>query len=350
ELERVQRLFPGLDEQFILLGKLGEGTFSTVYRAVDIRHNEYEQTEWQKPGQSPRYVAVKNVFAMSSPQRIANEIRIVKQLGQHEGIVSLITALRHQDHVIIVLPLLEYDDFRHYYNCMSVQDLQNYFRSLFSAVAHCHKFGVMHRDIKPSNFLYSVRQGRGVLVDFGLAETVDDMDRDIAATERSQLRQLSLANTQHASAIGRSKDLRPAFHANRAGTRGFRPPEVLLKVPRQSPLIDVWAVGVTLLVFMTKRFPFFNSYDDQEALLELAVLFGTDEIQDVARFHGRLFYSNVPTLRPKRTDFRKIVLAYNSRDYSDFPPELFDLLSKCMELRTDRRISAAQALEHPFLR
>ena len=33
------------------------------------------------------------------------------------------------------------------------------------------------------------------------------------------------------------------MHAPRAGTPGFRPPEVLLEHPNQTAAIDIWAVG-----------------------------------------------------------------------------------------------------------
>ena len=44
----------------------------------------------------------------------------------------------------------------------------------------------------------------------------------------------------------------PSLQAPRAGTAGFRPPEVLLKSSTQSTAVDVWAAGVILLSMVTR--------------------------------------------------------------------------------------------------
>jgi serine/threonine protein kinase len=53
---------------------------------------------------------------------------------------------------------------------MAFEDVQCYFRCLFTALKHVHKNRILHRDIKPGNFLYNFKHRTGILVDFGLAQ------------------------------------------------------------------------------------------------------------------------------------------------------------------------------------
>ncbi|CAH1643801.1 unnamed protein product [Spodoptera littoralis] len=79
---------------------------------------------------------------------------------------------------------------------------------------------------------------------------------------------------------------RAAPRAPRAGTQGFRPPEVLLKYPHQTTAVDVWAAGVVLASALTARYPFFRASDDVAALAELADLVGTEPLQRAAASLG----------------------------------------------------------------
>ena len=109
---------------------------------------------------------------------------------------------------------------------------------------------------------------------------------------------------------------RPHSKANRAGTRGFRAPEVLLKCGDQcggkvinlyyvnhpssmlsslavasvlthiKPAIDVWAAGMILLFFLVGKFPLFQSNDDIEALMEIAAVLGRKKMEKAATLHS----------------------------------------------------------------
>ena len=55
--------------------------------------------------------------------------------------------------------------------------------------------------------------------------------------------------------------------------------------------IDVWSAGVILLFFLSKKFPIFQSNDDIEGLMEIAVIIGKRKIERAATLHGRSYVS-----------------------------------------------------------
>ncbi|KAJ1958224.1 Cell division control protein 7 [Linderina pennispora] len=374
EIEELKSLIPGLSDQYKLLGKIGEGTFSTVYKAIDLQHDRYDNHSWEmiyddaatddeassrfrRPGRRRRshMVAIKKIYVTSSPARIANEIAILNDLRGSRFVAPLVTAMRKDDQVIIVLPYFPNDDFRSFYMTLSIDEIRWYMASLFEALKFSHRQGIMHRDIKPSNFLYDIGRRHGVLVDFGLAERENDQE----ATKHRSRHALQMDSTT-AARIFRSfdmrgrpgiprKDTRPGLRANRAGTRGFRAPEVLLKIAKQSVAIDIWSAGVILLCFLTRRFPFFQSTDDTEALLEIAVLYGRLEMERAAVALGRTFLTNIPTVKDRGIRFESLIKAYNLDGFLVMPPEAYDLLRRLLALTPDKRITAAEALEHPFI-
>ncbi|ORX67473.1 kinase-like protein [Linderina pennispora] len=312
---------------------------------------------FRRPGRRRRshMVAIKKIYVTSSPARIANEIAILNDLRGSRFVAPLVTAMRKDDQVIVVLPYFPNDDFRSFYMTLSIDEIRWYMASLLEALKFSHRQGIMHRDIKPSNFLYDIGRRHGVLVDFGLAERENDQE----ATKHRSRHALQMDSTT-AARIFRSfdmrgrpgiprKDTRPGLRANRAGTRGFRAPEVLLKVAKQSVAIDIWSAGVILLCFLTRRFPFFQSTDDTEALLEIAVLYGRLEMERAAVALGRTFLTNIPTVKDRGIRFESLIKAYNLDGFLVMPPEAYDLLRKLLALTPDKRITAAEALEHPFI-
>jgi cell division control protein 7 len=157
------------------------------------------------------------------------------------------------------------------------------------------------------------------------------------------------------------KDERPSRRANRAGTRGFRAPEVLYKCTQQTTKIDIWSAGVILLTVLTERFPFFHSSDDIDALLELTAIFGKKRMRETALLHGQAFESNIPTYNDNGHSLEKIILWSTNRntqkdaqgnrmsELTKDESEAVGFLEKCLELHPAKRISAKDALVHPFI-
>jgi cell division control protein 7 len=166
-----------------------------------------------------------------------------------------------------------------------------------------------------------------------------------------------------APSVGYPKhDSRPSRRANRAGTRGFRAPEVLFKCTSQTTKIDIWSAGVILLTILSRRFPFFNSSDDVDAMIEIATIFGKAKMKACAALHGCIFESTIPTIGERGFTLEKIVLwatnrtaAGSSRDNGgdEKLPEdealAVRFMQRCFELDPAKRISAEEGLRHEFL-
>lgn len=298
--------------------------------------------------------------------RILNEIELLNDLRSCPAVCPLITAFRSTDQVVVILPYFRHEDFRDYFRDMKVSDMVIYLRSLFTALAAVHEAKILHRDIKPTNFLYDPETRRGVLVDFGLAEREGSECKPCLCHETREVRKQRIQNSAGAingPQTGYPKnDTRPSRRANRAGTRGFRAPEVLFKCTEQTTKIDIWSAGVILLTILSKRFPFFNSADDVEAMIEIATIFGARRMKQAGLLHGCMFDTNIPTIGSAGFSLEKIILWSTCRTGGDRPgdPEpqpltqeellAVDFLTRCMELDPSKRISAKEALEHDFLR
>ncbi|GER43180.1 protein kinase superfamily protein [Striga asiatica] len=205
--EAIKGWVPRKAETFEKLDKIGQGTYSSVYKGRDLMHN--------------KFVALKKVrFDNMDPESVkfmAREIHILRRLNHPnviklEGLVtsktscSLYLVFEYMEHDLTGLSSIPGVKF-------TEPQVKCYMKQLLSGLDHCHSNGILHRDIKGSNLLID-NNGILKIADFGLASYFD-------CSQRVPL-------------------------TSRVVTLWYRPPELLLGATQYGVAVDLWSTGCIL--------------------------------------------------------------------------------------------------------
>uniref|UniRef100_A0A673LK95 mitogen-activated protein kinase n=1 Tax=Sinocyclocheilus rhinocerous TaxID=307959 RepID=A0A673LK95_9TELE len=123
-------------------------------------------------------------------------------------------------------------------------------------------------------------------------------------------------------------------------TRWYRAPEIMLNWMHYNMTVDIWSVGCIMAELLTGR-TLFPGTDHINQLQQIMRLTGTppDSLISSMPSHEAQNYISSLVYMPKR-NFADVFVGAN--------PLAVDLLEKMLVLDTDKRITASQALAHPY--
>jgi len=288
-------------ERYQKMEKVGEGTYGVVHKAHDRVTGEV--------------VALKKIRLEAEdegiPSTAIREISLLKEL-QHPNIVRLYDVVHTERKLTLVFEFLDQDLKKYLDVCDAGLDppiLKSFLYQLLRGVAYCHHHRVLHRDLKPPNLLIN-REGQLKLADFGLA-------RAFGIPVRS--------------------------YTHEVVTLWYRAPDVLLGSRRYGTPVDIWSVGCIFAEMAGGR-PLIAGTSEGDQLEKIFRLLGTPSATDYPGL------AELPEYRPGRLP------SYPPppRGIAGLVPRLdatgTDLLERMLRYDPARRITASDALRHPFFR
>ncbi|KAG6960698.1 hypothetical protein JG688_00009474 [Phytophthora aleatoria] len=303
-------------KKYQLIKVVGAGTYGEVVAASDV-----------ESGTTVAIKKVTNAFQdLPDTKRILRELCLLRQLN-HPNLIQLYDVprperLSYLEDIYLVTDLMETDLHRVIHSTQTLTDehVAHFMRQILRALAYLHSANVLHRDLKPSNILVT-STCEAKICDLGLARYVD----------YSKAKRMKVA----------SDDVFVEL-TEYVVTRWYRAPEILLDGCRYDKPSDLWSAGCILGELLGRK-PLFPGSSTTNQLNKIFNVLGTPDIAYMSKIHKEAAQKWVHRQRRRsKIPFEEL--------YPNANQQALDLLEKLLVYDPKQRLSAVQALEHPYLR
>lgn len=287
-------------DRYEIVRRVGGGKYSEVFEGIDLSNEDK---------------CIIKVLKPVSKHKIKREIKILRNLSGGPNIVGLLDVVRDpaSRSNSLIMEYVENTDWKELYSTFTELEIKHYCFQLLKALDFVHSRGIMHRDVKPNNVMYDRERRKIRLIDWGLAEFYHP------GTE---------------------------YHI-RVGSRYYKGPELLVGFKRYDYSLDIWSVGCMLASMIFGKEHFFRGRDNEDQLLRIMKVLGTDSFERYLEKYGLYFntmnkgllesYPKVPWTRFATNDNKSTV----SND-------AIDLLEKLLRYDHWERLTASEALAHAY--
>ncbi|TYI25494.1 hypothetical protein ES332_A05G054100v1 [Gossypium tomentosum] len=338
----VFNLGENLTPRYKILSKMGEGTFGRVLECWDRQNREY--------------VAIKVVRSIRKYRDAAMiEVDVLEHLAKNDKGTSHFVQIHnwfdYRNHICIVFERLgpSLFDFlkRNKYCPFPVDLVREFGRQLLESVAYMHDLRLIHTDLKPENIL---------LVS---SEYVKLPGCKRGSSDETHFRCLPKSSAIKLIDFG-STAFDNQNHSSIVSTRHYRAPEIILGLGWSYPC-DLWSVGCILIELCTGE-ALFQTHENLEHLAMMERVLGPLPEHMIRRANrgaekyfrrgsrlnwpeGAVSRESIRAVR-KLDRLKNIVSQYvESSRYS-----LADMLEGLLKYDPSERLTARQALNHPFFR
>ncbi|KAH7152099.1 kinase-like domain-containing protein [Dactylonectria estremocensis] len=342
-----------LTSQYKIRKLLGQGTFGKVVQALDTKANQV--------------VAVKIIRSVQKYRDAAKiELRVLQTLRQNDAdnkykCIHLRDCFDFRGHTCLVMNLLDSSIFDYLkangFVPFPNSHIQSFAKQLLTSIAFVHDLGLIHTDLKPENIL---------LCD--ATYQTFTYNRTIPSSRTTPSRQAEhrrvLLNPEIRLIDFGSATFSHEYHSSVVSTRHYRAPEIILGLG-WSFGCDMWSIGCILVEFFTGD-ALFQTHDNLEHLALMEAVFDlkidTELVRKVNRSSSRSnnassyfkrFKLAYPTPETNRASRRFVKTMKRLEDIipsknNSFLKNFLDLLQKIFVYDPARRITAKEALRHPW--